>query len=698
METQILSKYYFDKICAVYAKTGDKVSLILVPDDRVDQIKQSKLSIADHMLQIFVSGDLYSSAYGQGISLRNSEDLTKFKLVAQRNEALPAGQKITTVFEREEGHTVNHILIWDGYDYLRCCLELINHAGHDVGIELLSSFSLSCITPFVDGEAPNSLVLHRMRSYWSEEGRLESIPLEDLGLAASWLPNNIKCERYGQVGTMPVRKYFPFAAIEDSGNQVTWAAQIAWAGSWQMEVFRKGNAVSLSGGLADYEFGHFKKLLKPGERITSPEAYLTVVNGDVEQACACLTEAQELNLDIPPSEEQLPILYNEYCDTWGKPTEANIERQLKAAQKLGACYFVIDAGWYDDDDWWATIGDWKISGVNFPDGIDGAVSKIKAAGMIPGIWFEFENVGPKSDAFVKYHDHLLKRDGKVILSGTRAFWDMCDPWVQEYLHEHVIGFLKRHGFGYIKVDYNETCGMGCDGAESFGEALRRQVIASQRFFKRIREEVPGIIIENCASGGHRLEPSMMALSSMASFSDAHELVSVPIIAANLHRAILPRQSQIWAVLHPEDSDRRLIYSLANTFLGRMCLSGNIYQLSERQFTIAEKAIEFYKAVSAVVKHGTSRRFGPKIRNYNVPEGWQAVVRFSTDSKTALVVAHTFQSPLPDVIEIADAAFSNMAIKRVFGEAQTVPKLEGTCLRIPVSGEFGAAAVLLKFKD
>jgi alpha-galactosidase len=47
---------------------------------------------------------------------------------------------------------------------------------------------------------------------------------------------------------------------------------------------------------------------------------------------------------------------------------------------------------------------------------------------------------------------------------------------------------------------------------------------------------------------------------MGSFSDAHESVIIPIIARNLQRLILPRQSLIWAVLHPFDNDARLVYS------------------------------------------------------------------------------------------------------------------------------------------
>lgn len=50
--------------------------------------------------------------------------------------------------------------------------------------------------------------------------------------------------------------------------------------------------------------------------------------------------------------------------------------------------------------------------------------------------------------------------------------------------------------------------------------------------RKVKEEIPGIILENCASGGHKLEPLMMSECSMASFSDAHECEEIPVIAAS----------------------------------------------------------------------------------------------------------------------------------------------------------------------
>ncbi|HEY1120223.1 MAG TPA: glycoside hydrolase family 36 protein, partial [Haloferula sp.] len=239
----------------------------------------------------------------------------------------------------------------------------------------------------------------------------------------------------------------------------------------------------------------------------------------------------------------------------------------------------------------------------------------------------------------KLGKHFITRDGVPVTVRERRFWDLNDPVAIDYLTEKVIDLLGDCRFGYLKVDYNETAGLGCDHPDSQGEGLRRQIEGTYRFFDKIRERLPELVIENCSSGGHRLEPSMLARTAMSSFSDAHELVGIPLIAGNLHRLILPRQNQIWAVLHPHDSLRRIRYSLAATFLGRMCLSGRIAELPAESWELICEMISLYKEAAPVIKYGRSRRFGEVGESWRLPQGWQAVVRASEDQ--ALVVLHTF---------------------------------------------------------
>ena len=241
---------------------------------------------------------------------------------------------------------------------------------------------------------------------------------------------------------------------------------------------------------------------------------------------------------------------------------------------------------------------------------------------------------------------------------------------------------------------NDTIGIGCDGCESLGEGLRRNMEASVAFVKKVKENVPGIILENCASGGHKLEPLMMSLCSMASFSDAHETEEIPIVAANLHRAILPRQSQIWAVIREKDSLKRIGYSIANTFLGRMCLSGDVNNLTKEQWDVIERGIAFYKEVSMIIRDGKSYHRCPKIRSDRHPEGYQAIVQKKEDGE-ALVTIHCFHGDLPESIQV-DVHDCGTQIKQVYsydGKAQV--SCENGILTYKPTENMNAVAIHLK---
>ena len=66
------------------------------------------------------------------------------------------------------------------------------------------------------GDAHGALRIHRARSSWSAEGRLITESAEALQLEPSWTGHAVRLEKFGQIGSMPVRGWFPFAAVEDT--------------------------------------------------------------------------------------------------------------------------------------------------------------------------------------------------------------------------------------------------------------------------------------------------------------------------------------------------------------------------------------------------------------------------------------------------------------------------------------------------
>ena len=645
----LLKTYQLGDLCLSYdTDEQGHVGMQLTPGTEAPQ----RIGALEPLVQLHFRGDPLPSGYGNGLTLAGTRSTDQLRLVSQERE----GDAILTTLRSDNGCTVRHRVIWhEGLTAVRIRCAIENTSGEERTLDMMTSASLGGLSPYMEGEGTGSLYLHRAHSFWSAEGRMTSQSLEELHLERSWARHGVRVEKFGQLGTMPVRGYFPFAALEDRRAGVIWAMQLACPTSWQFEVRRRDDGVSLSCGLADADYGHWHKLLRPGEALELPEAYLTAGKGGIDRVAQRLQTIQLENL--PQDLKRTPILFNEYCTTWGNPSEENLKGIVQALQGHDLDYLVIDCGWYGQPGipWSECSGDWIPNDSElFPQGLQATAEMIRGAGLVPGLWFEPETCAHRSQIF-RQEEMLLRRDGTPVDTDNRRFLDLRKPQVQAYLDERVIGLLNRCGFGYIKIDYNDTAGVGCDGAESPGEGLRQQGQASLAFFRRIREKCPGILIENCASGGHRLEPSFMAVSDMASFSDAHECPDIPIIAAALHRLILPCQSQIWAVLRAEDSLRRINYSLVNTMLGVMCLSGDVTRLSAAQWALVDRGIAFYRAVDPIIRRGVSEiHSGLATASWRHPEGWQAVIRTGADGQQ-LVVIHTFDGKLPPEITLPVSA-------------------------------------------
>lgn len=671
----------------------------VIADGGIADFGNKRMSI-DSLVQLKLKGDTYPGSYAQGSTMRNGASTNRLQYRDQKKVLENQCETIITTLSDERGFEVTHVLSKvTGADALECYVKFSNRTKYSAGVEMISSFSLGGITPLTAEDSCNSLLVHRLRSRWSAEGRLETRTMEELQLEPSWAYFAAQSERFGQVGSMPVKQYFPFLAIEDTANHIFWGVQLAHNASWQMEVYRRDDAVCISGGLADREFGHWMKNIQGGETFTTPVGILSVCHGGgIDRITQRLTAAGNRFVDQgPESEQSLPVIFNEYCTTWGCPSHENIMGILDKIKGKGIEYFVIDCGWYKEEGipWDIAMGDYHVSQTLFPEGLQKTIDAIKASGFKPGIWFEIENVGSAAKAY-QQKDHLLKRDGEVLTTTVRRFWDMRDAWVREYLDVKVIQMLKHYGFEYIKIDYNDTIGIGCDGAESLGEGLRQNMEASFRFVEKIKEEIPGIIIESCASGGHRLEPRMMRATSMSSFSDAHECVEIPIIAANLHRAVLPRQSQIWSVIRKEDSLKRIAYSVANTFLGRMCLSGDVTELSGEQWNIIESGIRFYKLAAPIIKDGYSSLYGTVQKSIRHPEGWQCVSRIDK-AGNVLMVLHTFDGEIPDVIRIPFHDSNDYDMKSVFSDTEADICIGNNYVKLKIKENWKAVAIRLTKK-
>ncbi|MDD6565030.1 MAG: alpha-galactosidase [Clostridiales bacterium] len=548
---------------------------------------------------------------------------------------------ITTHLKADEGWGATHILThYKGENGFEVQTVFNNTSDKEVTLEMINSASLDGLSPFSYDDGSTSLLYHTFKGGWSIEGKHVCRTLSEMNMEKSW-GGSFDCEKIGVIGSKSVGRYYPYAALEDTSIGCTWGIKLKHSSSWQIELSRYGTPLSLSCAIGDYKSGAWCKRVKPGENYTAPIAYVSVAAGGLCEVSNDLLEMNNRDIDAY-GEDGMPIIFNDWVTHWGDSSEEKLLSLAKKMQKTKVKYFVADDGWQKG----RVAGDWEVDEEKFPNGFKAYTDKIREMGMIPGVWMEFESVREGSKQYAEEYDHLnLTRGGTIIRNAafnglSTKFLDMRKPETIEHLDKKLIRFLKDNGIGYLKMDYNASL-IGCDDEDSLGQGLIDHMEGLYNFLKRIKAEIPDIIIENCAAGGSRLDPKMMSVTAMSSFSDAHESMEVPVVAANMHYLISPRQSQIWCVLKDEMSRSHIQYVIASGFLGRLCWSGYIDKLSDEQFAMIPEAESFYESVSHIIKHGRSKVYRTQPVNYRALKGTQTVVRYSEDRSEILVVCHFF---------------------------------------------------------
>ncbi len=654
---EITKKYYgFGDMVGVYATVNGATQFLLVPKGTEEKLNDEKimgisplgaLIHTEPTMHVALTGDGFARDFTAGDTLRNSS--TAYALALRAQELKEEGDTVTLVsrFENGSGLIARQYVSMCRTDEALTVWNELENLGQDVTVEALPSFNLSGISPFDRFHDPAKIVLHKMLSHWSGEGRLLSVPTDKLAFEPSWSGLGVRMEKWSQTGTMPARGQLPFVALEDTAHGVCWAAMMEAPASWVIEtVFRNGN-ISVGGGRGDYLTAHWRKTLKTGERMRSDKAFLTVVKGGLNEACARLVKLYDRFDEIKPKEETLPVLYNEYCYSWCKPTEKTLREILPVAARLGCRYFVIDDGWFKKDygNGARELGDWEVNETAFPGGLKAFGDEARGHGMDLGLWYEFEGVTVGSRVFREHPELLLTYGGKPVLHEERAFFDFRKEETREYLREKVIRNLAENKIGYMKVDYNENIGLGVDGAESCGEGLRGHIEGVIAFFEEIKRELPELVLEICSSGGMRHEPRFLRLADMVSFSDAHENPSGVNVACNLHRYIPPRKLQIWATIRDDYDLEDVRFTAAKAMLGRYCISGNLASKSEEVLCELERSVAFYRSISHIVARGrTTEIRDDEIKSYLNPVGRVTLCRQTLDGREKLMYAYAVGAP------------------------------------------------------
>lgn len=551
------------------------------------------------LIQVHASG--YNQNDHHARKHTGSEPGSSLRYHAHRESENAQGKKLEIDLHGPAIHARWHLQHFRELRSARVWCEIENVSTEVIALEYVSSLALFAIDSL---PWENNSVLHLPHNNWYGEAQWKSATPSQLGLDKV---NRFSLDRIAieSTGTWSSIGYLPVAAFEDKAAGTTLLWQIEHNGSWQWEIgdFRDRLYLLVSGPTENEN--HWWKPLASGETFTSVPVAVSKVQGGLQEALQEITRYRRRIMRPALDNKQLPVIFNDYMNCLsGDPTTAKLLPLIDAAAESGCEYFCIDCGWYSDGEWWDGVGEWQPSPRRFPGGIREPLDYITTKGMKSGLWLELEVMGIACPLAQTLPDAcFFQRHGKRVIDHQRYQLDFRHPLVQAHADRVITRLVEEYGISYIKMDYNINAGSGTDyQADSSGDGLLQHNRAYLGWLAKTMDRYPQLVIENCGSGGLRMDYAMMQLHSIQSVTDQTDYRLMAAIAAAAASAVTPEQAAIWSYPLREGDREEVVMNMVNSLLLRVHQSGHLAELSGERLALVKEGIVLYKSFREKIPH------------------------------------------------------------------------------------------------
>jgi alpha-galactosidase len=297
---------------------------------------------------------------------------------------------------------------------------------------------------------------------------------------------------------------------------------VGWTGSWKADFSydKDDKTILISSGMKQTHL-----LLHPGEEIRTPRIVLMRwTGGDWEQSQNRWRRL--LFAHYTPQDNGKPMRGPILFGGWGSESIADKLAYIQWIHdhKIPVEVFAVDAGWYGDsvgaeqdptNPWWKNRGDWFPSPLYYPHGIKPLGDALKAADIGFSLWIEPETTIPDKKIARDHPDWFLDRPRQSWMTYPELQADLGNPAAREGLTNMVSDFITNFGMTWYRQDYNHSPQGFWDAADKpdrIGMAEIGHIEGLYKMWDDLLARHPGLRIDNCASGGRRLDIEMMSRS------------------------------------------------------------------------------------------------------------------------------------------------------------------------------------------
>lgn len=288
----------------------------------------------------------------------------------------------------------------------------------------------------------------------------------------------------------------PFFNVEGAGSGLI--AAVGWSGEWAAEfALNAAGQVTLQAGM-----GRTHLVLHPGETIRTPRMLLLFYEGDRWRGQNLLRRF--ILAHHRPKRTGEPLVAPITCGNWGGTRAevhlGNIRKII--AHELPVEYYWIDAEWFGSAGWPVSVGNWNVKRDLYPQGFKPLSDALRQTGRELMLWFEPERVY-RNSAWHKEHPEWC-----MDIGGSSLLFNLGIPAAREFLTDFIASKVREFGLGCYRQDFNIDplpFWRAADAPDRQGIAEIRYIEGLYAFWDGLLERHPGLILDNCASGGRRID-------------------------------------------------------------------------------------------------------------------------------------------------------------------------------------------------
>lgn len=305
---------------------------------------------------------------------------------------------------------------------------------------------------------------------------------------------------------------FPYFNMKTLDRGVFFA--IGWSGQWHMQLRTRQH--EYPGAATSFQFTGgvpgIATVLHPGERIRTARILLMPWDGKIEDAW---NQSRRFLLKYhTPHVDGRPAVLPLSLQSWGYNARRNMA-EIDEGVRSGLPFdtYWVDAGWYgptgthcDDpfhNDWSDHVGWYTHDPSRYPQGLGEVGDYAHANGMRFLLWNEPDRAVVGTPAYEAHPEYYLAHpigNSRMLNLGREDAYQ----WALDLLTDKI----ESYHLDILRIDYNVGPLDAWRANDAEGRQGMTEIRAVENFYRlwaELRRRFPHLLIDNCASGGRRLD-------------------------------------------------------------------------------------------------------------------------------------------------------------------------------------------------